>query len=58
MGGRRFNITSGDFKDTLLSTTEQTALLVKRVLSGSNPQPTTQRQDARDEINSPGTKED
>ena len=40
----------------LVGTTQQTAGPVKRVqlqLSGSNPQPTTQRQEARDEINSP-----
>ena len=39
-----------------VATTQQTPGPVKRVqlqLSGSNPQPTTQRQEARDEINSP-----
>ena len=41
-----------------LCTMQQTAGPVKRVqlqLSASNPQPTTQRQEARDEINPPGT---
>ena len=40
---------------------QKTAGPVKRVqlqLSESNPQPTTQRQEARDEINSPGSQED
>ena len=42
-------------------TMQQTAGPVKRVqlqLSGGNPQPATQRQEATDEINSPGTLED